>query len=379
MTRGRRWTLAQVAVVGGVLFLCATAYRPGLGLTRLIGFTAAWHDRELPAVRAVPHDDDAGAGYDGRCGAQMAVDPLLRDPAIDTALDTPVFRAHRILLSWIAWGLGFGRPELVLHVYAVLNILAWGALAWLLTRWIRVRSWKTLVLWAGGLLSYGALASVRYSLTDLPATLAIAASIVTVERGSRVAGALLAGVAGLTRETALVMCVVFAGPPWWPVRWRPLVVSCVIAVAPLLLWYGYLAATHDWRVLAGAGNIGLPFVGFVWKLREIARMISERGLDLATVATIAGLVGFVAQGVIAVRALASGQPAAAWPVVATAFFVFALCVQVAPWDETPGAYLRIALPLTVGANVVLASRSAVSWRAILLVNAGVCPSLLLRF
>ena len=38
--------------------LCAHAYRPDTGLTRFIGFSTAWHDRELPAVRAVPHVDD---------------------------------------------------------------------------------------------------------------------------------------------------------------------------------------------------------------------------------------------------------------------------------------------------------------------------------
>ena len=74
-------------------------------------------------------------GYDGQFYAQLAVEPLLRDRRIDEALDTPPYRARRILFSWTAYLLGLGRPAWILKVYAVQNIVAWLLLAWLLLRW----------------------------------------------------------------------------------------------------------------------------------------------------------------------------------------------------------------------------------------------------
>lgn len=359
--------------------MAITAHRPGAGLTRLIGFSAAWHDRELPAVRSVPHYDDPGAGYDGRFYAQLAVDPLVRDPALDRALDTPILRAHRILLSWTAWIVGLGRPAWIVHVYSVQNLVAWVLLAWLLRRWIQVVSSKTYVLWCGCLLTYGALASIRYSLTDLPATVLVAGSLVLLERNQRVGAAVLAGAAGLARETTLAMCAAFIDVRERRAFWKQTVLAGGLAVAPLASWYAYLAATHDWRMVAGAGNLGMPFVGLWWKVRSIASAVAGGQLDGVLVATIAGLIGFITQGCVVARELAFARPLRPWMAVAAAFLAAVLCLQIAPWDESPGAYLRIALPLTIGVNVALAARPAASWWTIGLANLGVVPSLLLRF
>ena len=66
---------------------------------------------EFPTLAAVPHATvPPGFTYDGQFYAQLALDPLLRNPAIDRALDQPPYRARRILFSWTAWLAGFGRP-----------------------------------------------------------------------------------------------------------------------------------------------------------------------------------------------------------------------------------------------------------------------------
>ena len=62
------------------------------------------------------------------------MEPLLRNRAIDAALDNPPYRARRILFSWTAYLLGLGQPEWILKAFALQNILAWLALAWLLGR-----------------------------------------------------------------------------------------------------------------------------------------------------------------------------------------------------------------------------------------------------
>lgn len=354
--------------------LCAHAYRPDTGLTRFIGFSTAWHDRELPAVRAVPHVDDPNGGYDGRFYAQVAVDPLVRDPAIERALDAPILRTHRILLSWTAWALGLGRASWILEVYALQNVAAWIALAWLLQRWIPIVSIRALSLWAGTLAGYGVLASVTNGLVDLPSALLVAIAVALVERDRRLAAAVVAGLAGLARETSLLVGVAFLAKGWSAAR-RTAIRDGVVAVAPLLAWYAYLLSTHHWRAVSGAGNLGMPFVGLVWKVQAIGAMVARSGLDGRAITTIAGLSGFIVQGIVALDACRRDVTRTPWALVAAACFGCALCMQIAPWDEVPGAYLRIVLPLAIGANVVLAQRDAPPWPLVVAANLGVVPGL----
>ena len=65
----------------------------------------------------------------------MALDPLLRDPATDRAMDDAPLRARRILLSWTAYVLGLGRPAWIVQAFALQNVFAWLALSVLLRRW----------------------------------------------------------------------------------------------------------------------------------------------------------------------------------------------------------------------------------------------------
>ena len=71
-----------------VLFLAAVArsYHPGTGFTSLIGFPPAG-PTEPPALQAIPHQQSAGANYDGQFYAQRALDPLLRDPTMADLAD----------------------------------------------------------------------------------------------------------------------------------------------------------------------------------------------------------------------------------------------------------------------------------------------------
>jgi hypothetical protein len=373
--RDRRWAAAQIFVIVCVLALVASTWRPRVGFTRLIGFSQEWHDRELPAVRAAPHVDETRGAYDGRFYAELAVDPLVRDPALDTALDAPTVRARRIFLPWTAWLVGLGQPARILQAYALLNVAAWLVLAWLLTRWIRVDSARRFALWAGCLLGYGALDSLRYSLTDLPATVLAAVAVVFVEQGRTVPAALVAGAAGLTRETGVLVCAAFLELRRGAGRWLTAARAVAIALAPFLLWCLYLAMTRDWRPASGLGNVGLPLRGFIWKVHDIARELRAHGVNVPVAAMTTGLLGFLAQGVVVVRA-AVARRRSPWALVAATTFAFMLCTQLAPWAEVPGGYLRVCLPLAVGANVTLAGKSDTGWITIALTNLGVISALL---
>ena len=184
MRSAPKWIAAYLVVVAAFLAMVARYYHPAYGFTAFLEMPASSHDRELPAVRSAPHyDHPRSTGYDGQFYAQLAVDPLLRDPAIDQALDNPPYRAHRILFSWIAWALGAGRPAWILQAASLENVLAWLVLAWVLALLIPPTSARHFVLWTGCLLSHGTLMSVRYALPDGLSLLLIVAAALLVERG----------------------------------------------------------------------------------------------------------------------------------------------------------------------------------------------------
>ena len=104
-----RWARALIIalyVAAVLLFLQSVRqyYHRNTGFTELIDFGDQFHQTALPAIRDVPHYvDPRSPGYDGQWYAQLALEPLLRNRGLDLALDTPQYRARRILFSWTAY------------------------------------------------------------------------------------------------------------------------------------------------------------------------------------------------------------------------------------------------------------------------------------
>jgi hypothetical protein len=372
--------VACAIVMAALLATMAKYYHPAYGFTALIEFPAASHGGEIPAVRSAPHyDHPESGGYDGQYYAQLAVDPLLWDPAIDYTLDLPPYRAHRILFSWTAYALGLGRPAWVLEAYAVQNILCWVLLAFLLWRWMPPASAKMFALWAGALLSHGLLMSMRYALPGGPSLLLIAVAVAAAERQRPMASAVVIGIAGLGRETNLLAASMLAravgrgSRAWWIGA-----VCVVLCVLPMLLWLDYLRSIYHQDALATGSNLTLPFVGVVWKA---GRVLAELRHPVAGVSwqDATAFAAFLAQAFVVLRAVITGRDLSSWAVVAASFLALALVTDRAVWDGTPGAYTRVLIPLTVGADVVLARSRAPSWLLVGLVNLGVLPGVALLF
>jgi hypothetical protein len=193
------WVALMVALLA---VLAGRRYEPGHGLTALIQFGADFSDRQTPALAAMPHHVHTPHGFDGQFYAQIALDPLLLDPATAHAVDDPSYRGRRILMPWTAWLIGLGQPAWIIQLYPVIDVVVWLVLfAWLLRLLAPVDAWKRGLITAL-LFSSGTLEALRLSLTDLPATFLLLVPCATLLPAGP-ATAWLA-LASLRRETSVL-------------------------------------------------------------------------------------------------------------------------------------------------------------------------------
>jgi hypothetical protein len=354
-------------------------YHPPFGFTAFIDFSSANHAYEIPAVQSAPHfDNPAPSGYDGVYYAQLAVEPLLRDPAIDAALDNPPYRARRILFSWTAYVLGLGRPAWILKAYSIQNVIAWLLLAGLLCRWMPPSNARAFVLWAGCLFSPGMTQSVRYALPDGPSALLIACAVVAAERRRPIATAAILGLAGLGRETSVLAATVLG--KFIRREWRSwlLVAGCaLICMLPLALWVDYLRSIYRSQAFTNPGQVTTPLVGLIWKLKMVRAELAHAPLSFATMTSGLAVVAFLAQAGWVVRELLRPGDRAAWALVGASYLVLGLLTHAVVWEGTPGAFTRVLLPMTIAANAVLAARKRASWVMIVATNLSALPSIVL--
>ncbi len=187
-------------------------------------------------------------GYDGAYYVQLALHPLLDEPALIHSIDNLPYRAKRIMSSWVAWAAGLGRPAWIVQAYALLNVACWLALAFLLFRWLPLNDLQSALRWGAVLFSHGVLMSLRNSLVDLPALVAVAAAVALLEC-RRSAGAVTAlAAATLTKETSMLAGVLLLQLPvhgWW--QWARRALAALFMIAPLAVWMAFVR----WRFWPG--------------------------------------------------------------------------------------------------------------------------------
>lgn len=367
--------------MAGVLGTVSTYYDRHTGLTTFLNLPENSHSYELPAVQAAPHAHTSSGGYDGQFYAQFAVDPLLRDPAIDLAMDNAPYRARRILLSWVAWAVSGGQAARALDAFAWINVAAWLAMAAVLCVWCPPGSPRTFVLWAGALLGHGWLISIRDALTDGPAVLLTALAVLALQRGRPWVSAMVTGLSGLTRETSILAAVMYLRSPGARARgWLAMAGLLALSALPLALWLDYLRSIYRDAVFSGGEHITLPLSGLVWKVRSTFDAVQAGGWTAPHVANVTMLGGLAGQGAALIwctrRRTELGTAVVAWLKVAWTFGLLALVVHQVVWDGSPGAITRVTLPLAVGVNVILAAAPRAPWWLILSSNLGVVSGIM---
>jgi hypothetical protein len=366
-----RWAFALVALAafGFLLRVYIGIWTPEYGITKFLRVGPEFNDRGLEVFRATPKFMDPYPahrwGFDGQLYAEMALDPLLRDPRLHVALDDPPYRGQRILLSWIAWALGLGKPFWIINAYAALNLIFWVGFAWLAARLFIPHGWAGLAGYTAILLTCGFLESMQASLTDLPAFTLILAALMT----GGAAGAGILALAALVRTTALIGFVGLAEitPPWREALHKNLVRG-LIAVTPIGLWVIYVL----WRfwgrqVGLDGGNLDWPLRGIMEKLGQFTvtavhgpirwhRLFFElyKSYDLHAVLTI---VAVMTQSVYVVLHRDWRDPLWRWGAVTVLYFS---CISFLSW-ESHFTITRHALPITLLFNLLLATRPTRAW------------------
>ena len=329
----------------------ARFYHPGVGFSALL-IIPTGHEYEIPALQRIPHYEyPPQIAYDGSMYVQLAMDPLLRDPAIDRALDAPAYRARRILFCWTAYAMGLGRPAWILQTFALQNVLSWLILAWLITRWFPLTSPRFFALWVGSMFSHGLLMSVRMSLLDGPSLLLLASAVAASERGRRWLASVVLAIAGLGRETNLLGALALP----WPVGWRGWLKTAgagILIVLPLVIWQDYIWSIYrGTSASAGADQLAVPFTAYAHKWRVTVEQLRRGGFVSPAGYTLFVLLSVTVHVVFLAWTRAWREP---WWRIAAAFALLILSAHWVVWEGQPGAVTRIGLPLKLGFNVLLA-------------------------
>lgn len=366
-----RWAFAVVALIlfGYLLRVYVDISTPEYGITKFLRVGQEFDDRGTAVFRATPKYIDPYPahrwGFDGQLYAEMALDPLLRDPHLHVALDDPPYRGQRILLSWMAWALGLGKPFWILNAFAALNLIFWVGFAWLAGRLFSPHGWAGLAGYAATLVTCGVIESMQASLTDLPSFTLILFALTV----GGTAGAWILAAAALVRTTSLIGFVGLAEitPPWREALKKNLVRG-LIAVAPVSLWVAYVLWRFWGREVGfDGGNLAMPFRGMMEKLGEFSvtafhgpirwhRWWFElyKSYDLHALLT---MISVLTQTVYLALHRDWRNPLWRWGAVVAVYFS---CISFLSW-ESHFTITRHALPITLVFNLLLALRPTRAW------------------
>ena len=331
------------------LALVLAKFSPPSGFSSLLRFGGTSPHPQHSALQGLPLAVVPDSyGYDGQFYAQIALDPLLRSGELAQVLDAPAYRARRILAPAAAAVIGLGQPWWTLQAYALLNVICWLALGWLLRRSIGGNDWVSFARWAGCMFSMGVLDSVRQSLVDLPALLllALAAKAYALPRPGQTTVYLALG--NLAKETNLLGAIALQTGP--RLRWRTMLVSLSLAALPLLVWSLYVQHRFSGSITGnGLGNFDWPLVGLLTQAKHALRELHHGNWDGRYWFSLLAIVGLFTQAATIWRAPQWSSP---WWRIGAAYSVLLLFLSFWVWSGYWAA-CRAVLPLTVAFNLLL--------------------------
>lgn len=346
------WRMAAV----GLLLVFAVAigrfYEPGKGFTSLLSIGSYLGTAKVSSLRTVPHHVyEQSYGYDGAYYVQIALHPTLDNPELAQAIDNLHYRAKRILLSWAAWLLGFGQPDLIVNVFPLINVACWAWLAWLLWRRIPPTDLDALVRWGGILFSHGVCMSVRHSLTDLPALVLVVVAFTWWEKERRASATAALAAAVLAKETSVLATVLFAKLSDRGLAvWARAALRVLVVVLPVAAWMIYLRYHLGPSESSGFNNFTAPGAGWWQKLGVLVADLRKEGWMTPYWQSFGVFIALTVQGAFL---LLWWRPENAWWRLGVMFAVMMLFVSQPVWEGYPGAATRVLLPMSLAFNLLV--------------------------
>lgn len=325
------------------------------GFITLIRFGETWQDKRLKSLKKLPLAPTANSsGYDGQFYAQIAIDPLLRDPELAHVIDAPAYRARRILVPATAAMLGGGVPWWTLQAYALINVVCWLVLAWLLRKWIGDDDWIAFARWTGCLFSMGVLDSVRQSLVDLPALLLLSLAIHSYIRVSIPKSTLWLVLGNLAKETTLIGATALSAASIFSKQPKARILgSLVICALPLGLWWLYVnhrfSSNSDGE---GLGNFTWPFLGLFAHAKLCLLQLAHGDFDSRYSFGLLATSGFFIQTFVLWCKRDFKSP---WWRVGAAYSLLLPFLSIWVWSGYWAA-CRAVLPLTIAFNLLLPAK-----------------------
>lgn len=328
------------------LFAVGSQYDRHSGFSRLIGFGDRFPLPRHPQVEAAGvYVKPNTSGYDAQSYIPIALDPSLRDATLLDTVDSPAYRARRILMPASAYALGWGNPAWIIQAYSLLNVIAWLFLAFYLrSRLNGLQTPEMFCRWFACLFSVGVLDSVRLSLTDLPAACWILLALFAFEReADKGRGVVYAALGSLTKETSILTLAALPFPKKFCWRaWLRYAVCAGLALLPLALWMGYLLQ-HLPMTTGVKGNFTFPLQAMYEYGTTILEKIHTGNANIHSYFGIVAIASGLLQVVLCVRYFSLKDP---WFRVALFFALIFILAGESVWASSM-APLRIVLPLTL--------------------------------
>lgn len=334
-----------------LMVLVLLKFSPQTGFTELIRFGETWADRRHSVLENLPLATiPSSSGYDGQFYAQIALDPLLRGSELAKVIDTPEYRARRILTPAAAALAGMGRPWWTLQAYALLNVFCWFTLAWLLYREIPQENYHAFARWMGCMFSMGVLESVRQSLVDLPALLLLALAVKSYKEKPFHSTRWLV-LANLAKETSLLgAAALFCGKPSSSFSWRRTGLSLLICALPLALWSLYVRQRFlDIPASPGMGNFSWPFLGLLMQVKYALRELSLGNFESRYSFGLIAIIALLIQGWFFWRSPSLQSP---WWRIGAAYSLLLIFLGSWVWSGYWAA-CRAVLPMSIAFNLLL--------------------------
>jgi len=305
----------------------------------------------LPAFATVPR---AGpTGYDGHVYAALATDPFLHRFDTQNALDSPAYRATRIMIPLLAWLLALGNSAAAIVTY---QLLCWGlglVAILIAARWLATDGRSP---WQAALLigSAGLAAAMIRSTPDAGALCFMLAALWCHGRRRHALALAFASAAVLTRETSYLVVLAIAADE---LRRRRPAAATLFAAVPLSLivgWQLYLKSVLGAAFATAGSNFSLPFAWLPAKFSEVLHGPQVWWQEVFGLAAIAATL--LAMAALALRP-------AHWSAVEISFLAFGVMGLFLSYDvySEAWAYGRVLIVLPFLA-LLIAGRQDTTWR-----------------